>query len=286
MPHLFKELIPKIGDIVFSHITEINTLNVVADLPDYNNMLAYISYAELSKKKRYKLNKIVNVNSTIVTQVTAISSDQSYVELSIRVLAGDDIEKFTKYHKKYTALYNLFRFIFMKLTYDELDLLAIDNNELYLFMNGTLWLILDSYEDTGTELFEKLYTDLLNPSSCTELINTITSYDKIRITKILNEYSTTKSSNDKTIIKCNFRLTSYEPYGCQNIKDVLNHKTFGLQDSFYDISIMYLTNGEYSTSITQKNKELGDINIFYDEFIEEIKQRSLANNIKFKMDLE
>ena len=55
MVFLYKNKKPSINDIVIAHITEINNLNIVATLADFDNLTGYISYTELSRKKRYKL---------------------------------------------------------------------------------------------------------------------------------------------------------------------------------------------------------------------------------------
>ena len=49
MAFIFKNKYPNIYDIVNIKIKDINNLNIVVTLTDYNNYTGYISFSELSK---------------------------------------------------------------------------------------------------------------------------------------------------------------------------------------------------------------------------------------------
>ena len=154
---LYRHTKPAINDIVLAQITEINKFNIVASLIEYDNLVAYISYAELSKKRRYKLNKIVHIGKEIIVQVTGFNTGKNYAELSIRLVNETDIENFNKSHRLSIALYNLWRYVYMKL-YPKLnmDVDKINSTDINNFMTKTLWKIEESLEKTFTELGESV----------------------------------------------------------------------------------------------------------------------------------
>jgi translation initiation factor 2 alpha subunit (eIF-2alpha) len=280
MVYLFKNKIPVVNDIVLVNITDINNLNIVGELIDYNNLTGYISYSELAKKKRYKLHKIVNIGKEVITQVTGFNKEKNYVELSIRAVINTDIENFTNYRKKYIGLYNLWRYIYMKINTDlEMNINIIDNQSLNNFMEKTLWKIETVYElNDNEEVFnpELIYKKLINKTDNQEIINLITDYDKKLIKNILDEYSNIKIKPEKQSKYQEFALYSYNINGLTNIKNVLDYKTYEIYDQIiknYDISILYLTNSKYSLNIKEKKQSKEDINEIYNSIIKEITLR-------------
>ena len=152
MVFLYKNKRPIINETVTARITEINKLNIVTNLVDYDNLTGYISYSELSRKKRYNLHKIVNVGKDIIVQVTGFNNNKNFAELSVRALIASDIEKFGKTHRRYTNLYNLWRYVFMKLNPElNMNLDKINSQEINTFMENTFWKIEQSLEDKNNE---------------------------------------------------------------------------------------------------------------------------------------
>jgi translation initiation factor 2 alpha subunit (eIF-2alpha) len=107
MVYLYEKKLPEINELVVVNVTEINDLNVITKLIDYNDFTGYLSFGELSKKKRVNINTIVSVGKNKTAIVTNINLDKNYVELSLRNISEEDIENFTSQHKKYNTLYNL-----------------------------------------------------------------------------------------------------------------------------------------------------------------------------------
>lgn len=202
---LYKQTKPSINDIVLAKIIEINKFNIVASLIEYDNLVAYISHVELSKKRRYKINKIVHVGKEVIAQVTGFNTVKNYAELSIRIVNETDIEIFNKTHRLSITLYNLWRYIYMKLNPElNMDVDKINPNDINDFMNKTLWKIKESLqENINNEIendendenkveledeshnensnLDELYNYLINHSKNSELLKYIEEYDPIII---------------------------------------------------------------------------------------------------------
>ena len=288
MVYIFKNKIPSINDVVMVKITDINKLNVVGNLIDFNNLTGYISYSELCKKKRYNLHKIVNIGKEVIMQITGLNQEKNYVELSIRALINKDIEEFTNYRKKYLAVYNLWRYVFMKLKPElEMKIENINENEMNNFMEETLWKIekiIEENEQDDEINFEELYKNLINPKNNYELIKNITENDIHKIKNILDSYSQIKFVPVKQTRYQEFTAYSHELNGLLDIKTVMNYKSFDKYNDFsdkYEISILYLASNKYSITLKQKVPMDEDINELYDYLIQEITKRCSSSNIVF-----
>lgn len=289
MVQIFKNKKPEINDIILVKITAINELNVVANLIDYNDINGYISYSELSKKRRVNIGKIVNVGKEVVVQVTGFNNEKNYAELSIRSLIDSDIEEFTRYRKKYFQLYNLWRYVFMKLNPDvEMNIDNIKSEEINIFMEKSLWLLEKIYEESKEDTFnpEDLYKELIDPKINYEIIKNINEYDIVNIKNILDNYAQLKIVPIKQTKNQEFTTYSHELNGLTNIKYSLDYKSFDKYADFadkYDITILYLASNKYSLNIKQKIPMTEDINIIYDYLVEEIKNRCSSNNTFFSI---
>lgn len=305
---LYKNTKPSINDIVLARITEINKFNIVASLIEYDNLVAYISHVELSKKRRYKINKIVHVGKEVIAQVTGFNTGKNYAELSIRVVNETDIENFNKMHRTSLTLYNLWRYIYMKLNPElNMDVDKINPNDINDFMNKTLWKINESLqEDINNETennendevgveddthnensnLDELYNNLINNSKNSELLKYIEYYDPILIKNILDSYALTKIVLVKQSNCKEFNICSYNVDGLSDIKLALDYKSYDKYlelDEKYDIAILYLSGGKYSLTVKQKIPIEEDITDTCNYLLEEIKSRCEANNVIFSI---
>lgn len=284
MVFLYKNKKPMINDVVIVKINDINNLNIVASLTDYNDLTGYISYTELCRKKRYKLNKIVTIGKEVIVQITGFNNDKNYAELSIRSIIPSDIKEFNNSHRTYLNLYNLWRYVFMK-QYPELnmDIHKINNDEINNFMENTLWLLHNIFEEKDEEFnCEIIYNNLINPINNMEILKCITAYNVEQLKTILDNYSLIKIVPVKLSKYQEFTICSYEMDGLTNLKNAMDYKSFDKYlelDNKYDISILYLTGGKYSLTIKQKIPIIEDITESYDYLIQEIKTRCYATKI-------
>lgn len=306
MVFLYKNKNPAINETVIAHITEINDLNIVATLVDYDNLTGYISYSELSRKKRYKLNKIVTVGKDTMVQVTGFNDKKKYAELSVRALIPSDIENFNKAHRKYTNLYNLWRFVYMKLNPElKMNIENINSHEINTFMEKTFWKIENYLEENSEDIndtkdtnklydmeknenynLDELYNVLINSSKNESLLKYIEEYDTKAIKNILDNYAQIKFVPTKQTKFQEFNIYSFECDGLNNIKNALDYKSYDKWNELmnkYDISILYLTGGKYSLSIKQKMPLEENINDVCEYLIQQIKKNCELNNIIFNI---
>jgi translation initiation factor 2 alpha subunit (eIF-2alpha) len=294
MVFLYKDKKPSIGSITCAKITEINETIIIVELPDYDNLKGYISYSELPRrKKRVKLHSVVHVGKEIVVQVTSVVKNEDYVELSIRILIPEDIEQFTFTHKKYVNLYNLWRYIYMKLKselYTSIQISEINNDDINIFMTNTFWkiqnqMILNNDEDEHMWNPDVMYNILLDTTDNLSLIKYITDYDVNDIKKIFDNYSQLKKVLVKQTKSKEFTLCSYNKNGLEDIKTTLNYKTFDKYPFYsdkYEIKISYLTGFKYLITIEQKTPiDNDDIDTIIDYFIKEIINKSHELHILF-----
>jgi translation initiation factor 2 alpha subunit (eIF-2alpha) len=298
MVYLYEKKLPEINELVVVNVTEINDLNVITKLIDYDDLPGYLSFGELSKKKRANINTIVSVGKNKIAIVTNINLDKNYVELSLRNMSPDDIEKFNLQHKKYTNLYNLWRWIYIKLVntekiIDSNSINEIDNNELTKFMENTLWIIVKNTDiDTPDEniILENILEILLDKETNMEILSLIKNQDIDKIKNILDEYISIKTHVVKPEKYSEINLTSYEINGLSDIKKSLDYKSFSFYKDIeqdYDISITYLSDSVYRISINQLDVILQNssytIDKVYTLLTSEIKSRSLSSKIIIKI---
>ena len=183
MVYLYEKKLPEISELVVVNVTEVNDLNVITKLIDYNDFTGYLSFSELSKKKRVNINTIVSVGKNKIAIVTNINLEKNYVELSLRNMSLDDVEKFNIEHKKYTSLYNLWRWIYIKIVNEEKiidsnSINSIDNNEITKFMKDTLWTIVNTDILDENTILENILEILLDKETNMELLSLIKKYEQ------------------------------------------------------------------------------------------------------------
>jgi len=288
MVYLYGKPLPEINELVVVNVTEINDLNVITKLIDYNDLTGYLSFNELSKKKRVNINTIVSVDKKKIAIVTSINLDKNYVELSLRNMSEEEVNTFSSEHKKYNNLYNLWRWIYMKLNEDSNDnnsFIQIDNDKLTEFMQNTLWEIEKNY-DNSPDNISYIFNTLLNKEENMEILNLIKNQDIIKIKNILDEYIRIKTVIVKPEKNKEISLTSYEINGIIDIKSALDYKSFDFYkniESDYEIEITYLSDSIYRISINQIDvvlqNNLYNIDKVYIDLINEIKSRCAKSKI-------
>jgi len=295
MVYLYEKKLPEINELVVVNVTEVNDLNVITKLIDYNDFTGYLSFSELSKKKRVNINTIVSVGKNKIAIVTNINLEKNYVELSLRNMSLDDVEKFNIEHKKYTSLYNLWRWIYIKIVNEEKiidsnSINSIDNNEITKFMKDTLWTIVNTDILDENTILENILEILLDKETNMELLSLIKNQDINIIKNILDEYITIKTHVVKPEKYSEINLTSYEINGLSDIKKSLDYKSFSFYkviEQDYDIEITYLSDSVYRISIKQLDVILQNsaypIDKVYSMLSNEIKSRSLSSKIIIKI---
>ena len=280
MVFFYNKILPEIDEVVIAKVENITTFGVEVVLKEYDNIKGFINYSEVSRKKKFKINKILSLNKDILLIVIAVDVEKGYIDLSKRSISDDEIELFNNKNKKYLQIYKIFKYIYFKIKkYDKIE--NINENDLYCFLQKSLWKILDIYElDILYEKIQKkdINNDIINLIEITEL-NILPNDIKI----ILDNYIETKLNISLPCLVKPIKLISYNYDGLNDIKYVLNYKSFNNYKETtysYNISIHYLSDANYNININQiensdnNNYNNNDNNDYND------KNLNIKNNIK------
>lgn len=288
MVYYYKQKIPSIDDIVVAKVNKITNLGVEVSLTEYNNLSGFINFSEVSRKKRININKIITVGKEILLIVIQIDKNNGYIDLSKRSINDEEIKLFNEKNKQHIHLYNIFKYIFMKLNkIEKHDQINPDN--IYDFMNYTLWNIQSELDNNI------ILEQLLLKSSNSDIIKHIDfnnlSYTIEQIKSIIDEYIDTKLNRVKPSLNDSIKILSYGINGLNDIKEVLNCNNYEkLQILFYDyeIKISYISSSLYSIDIQQKefeNSQNIDINQACEIIKSEIKNKAIEKNLQYKINL-
>jgi len=279
MVFIYNKKFPVVDEVIIGRIDKIDELGINVSLSHYNNIKGYISYSEVSRKKKFNVNKILTVGKETHLIVINVDPDKGFVDLSKRTINDEEIALFDEKYKIYIKLYNMFR-NFFKRYYDYKG--EYDDKELEEFLKNTLWKFQEILED------DEIGETITNSDNNTELINKSLNLDKLKLKGIIDDYIKTNIFVIKPSKEIIFTLYSIGEEGYFDIKYTLNFKNFYFYKNVvddYSISIVYETNSEYKIIIKQndyviKNQDY-DIEKVEVDILDEILKRSTEKNMIF-----
>jgi len=282
MVYLYKKKIPNVDEIIIGKIDKITELGIDVSLVEYDNIKGYISYSEVSRKKKFNINKILTVGKDVHLIVINIDIDKGYIDLSKRTINDEEIKLFDEKYKQYLHLYSIFKYLYHR--YHQLKSIS-DEKDFENFLNITLWKYQENYDN------ETILEKITNSDYIAELLNLTNEFDVLNIDKlkeVINEYIRTKIVLVKPSKEISFNLCSLEISGLYDLKYAMDYKNFYFYNKIsedYTISIVYDTNSEYKISIKQndfsiKNQDY-DIDKVEENLMDEISKRSSEKNIIF-----
>jgi translation initiation factor 2 alpha subunit (eIF-2alpha) len=284
MVYLYPNKLPTTDTVVIGKVKEINGYGVVVILPEYNNIEGYIAFSEVSMKKRYKINNIMAIGKEVLLNTITVDEKKQNIDLSKRMINDNEIKYFTDNYKKHLQLFNLWRYIFFKLHGIEINdenILKIDTELFSSFLEKTLWNFQNEY--TNEELIEIMFNN-----DKYDIFNNLENNSEIK--EILKKYTDSKIVKVLPQKTLEITLYSFESTGLNDIKYVLNYKTYDNENinnslSKYSIDIKYMTNSIYNINIKLNNfndinnNEIDNIDIISSYFLKEIKKRSIDKQI-------
>ena len=282
MVYLYKKKIPNVDEIIIGKIDKITELGIDVTLVEYDNIKGYISYSEVSRKKKFNINKILTVGKDVHLIVINIDTDKGYIDLSKRTINDEEIKLFDEKYKQYLHLYSIFKYLYHR--YHQFKSIS-DEKDFENFLNITLWKYQEKYDN------ETILEKITNSDYITELLNLTNEFNVLNIDKlkeVINEYIRTKIVLVKPSKEISFNLCSLEISGLYDLKYAMDYKNFYFYNKIsedYTISIIYDTNSEYKISIKQndfsiKNQDY-DIDKVEENLMDEISKRSSEKNIIF-----
>ena len=279
MVFIYNKKFPVVDEVVIAKIDNINELGINVSLIHYDNIKGYISYLEVSRKKKFNINKILTVGKEVHLIVINVDANKGFIDLSKRTINTEEIALFDEKYKIYIKLYNMFRNFFKK--YHDYKG-EYDDKQFEEFLKNTLWKFQVNLEDT------EIYDTITNSDSNTELINQSLNLDLSKLKSIINNYIKTNIFVVKPSKEIIFTLYSVEEEGYFDLKYTLDYKNFYFYKNVvddYSISILYETNSDYKIIIKQndyiiKNQDY-DIEKVEIDILDEILKRSAEKNMIF-----
>lgn len=283
MVHLFRKKIPSQDDLVKTKIENVDEYGITVSLPEYDNKLGYITFAEISRKKRIDkdIRKLISIGNESVMLVLTVDEKKGYIDLSKRDVKDTEINTYLEKVKVHKNLYNIFKYILFKLTnVDTIE--KISDDELHPFLCETLFQI----QDISKHDNQIIYTMLLDKEQNHEILLYI-EYENIKwnldnFKEIIDIYIDTKINVKKSSENINFRMLSYEINGNNDIKYTLDFKNFDFFPDIskdFDIQINYVSASNYSMILNQKEFNIGDIHSCINLLVTEINKRALEKKI-------
>ena len=279
MVFIYNKKFPVIDEIVIAKIDNINELGINVSLIHYDNIKGYISYSEVSRKKKFNINKILTVGKETHLIVINVDPEKGFVDLSKRTINTEEIALFDEKYKIYIKLYNMFRNFFKKYhDYKE----EYDDKQLEEFLKNTLWKFQGSLEDN------EISEIITNSDNNTQLINQSLNLDLVKLKNIIDNYIKTNIFVVKPSKEIMITLYSVGEEGYFDLKYTLDYKNFYFYKNVvddYSISILYETNSDYKIIIKQndyviKNQDY-DIEKVEIDILDEILKRSTEKNMIF-----
>ena len=282
MVYYYKKKIPSIDDIVIARVEKISPYGIDVVLVEYNDIKGFINCNEVSRKKKVNLNKLLTVGKEILLNVIQVDEIKGYIDLSKRTISDEDIKLFTEKHKQHIQLYNIFKYIYMKLF--NIEKSTLDEDKLYNFMSDTLWEL--QIENENQNIISKLTTKNSNLEILEEINYEHKNFTIEQLKIIINDYIEEKLNRIKPYLTETIKLMTYSLNGLLDIKYSLDIESFecheNLKNDFY-IKLNYMTNSIYSIIIEQKEFDLKN-HLTIEDAINlvktEIKKRALEKNIQ------
>ena len=281
MVFIYNKKFPVIDEIVIAKIDNINELGINVSLIHYDNIKGYISYSEVSRKKKFNVNKILTVGKETHLIVINVDPVKGFIDLSKRTINNEEIALFDEKYKIYIKLYNMFRHFFKKY-YDYKG--EYDDKQLEEFLKNTFWKFQESLEDS------EISETITNSDNNTQLINQSLNLDLSKLKCIVDYYIKNNIFVVKPSKEIIFTLYSVSEEGYFDLKYTLDYKNFYFYKNVaedYSISILYETNSDYKIIIKQndyviKNQDY-DIEKIEIDILDEILKRSTEKNMLFTL---
>lgn len=289
MVYLYSKKFPVLDEIVVCKVINISEYGIEVVLNEYDNIKGFINCAEVSRKKKVNMNKLLVVGKDVLLNVIKVDENKKFIDLSKRTVSQEDIQLFEEKHKCHMQLYKLFVYIYMKINFIS-NLKDIIQEKLCEFMTFTLWNLQEKYSNEYIiqQLFTKNFKE--NIFSDIDFSPFDTDYDKIK--NIIFEYLINKNFITKNKLTEEIRLSTLNIDGLNDIKYCLNLSEFNKFDYSQDfkISINYSSDGLYiiiieEKEINQQNQDKININelLKYIKFF--IKERAELKNINNKINI-
>lgn len=286
MVYLYRREIPKQDDLVQTIVTNVDEYGITVILPEYNDKPGFITFTEMSRKKRLDsdIRRLISIGNETIMLVIGVDEQKGYIDLSKRDVKETEVKYYNEKVRYHKTLYNLFKYVFLKLkNLDDMDL--ISDTESHAFLCNTLFDIQDESKLESEVILNLILDKEQNYSILKNIDFDNIEYNIDQIKQIIDNYIDTKINIKKSSETINFRMMSYEINGNSDIKYALDYKNFEFYPQIsqcFDVDINYVSASNYSMILNQKELNVGDIKNCIELLIKEINKRSAEKKIRLK----
>lgn len=290
MVYIYGRKVPDIDEIVIAKVIKVSEYGVSVTLNEYGDIDGFINCGEVSRKKRVNMNKLLVVGKNVLLNVLRVDKDKKYIDLSKRTVCEEDIKIFQEKHKIHTRLYQMFCYIFMK-SYGISDYTKIEGNneELFEFMENTLWYLQTKYENDY--IIEKISNKTDFENLINEIDFTCLDVNKQEFSQHIVNFIDSKINRNKPELTEHIKLTTLKEDGLNDIKYILDFENYDFYDKFFqdfDLNITFESSTVYLLNIKQKDFDIKgeyNINSLSNSIKNEIKNRSIEKSVQYKISI-
>lgn len=103
----YKEILPKIDDIVIGYTESIDGTGINVKLLEYDNHKSYIAFSEVSTRRLRSIRKVIKPGRTYPLLVIAVDEEKGYVDLSNKYITDKDTA--LEHYANYKHVMNMFK---------------------------------------------------------------------------------------------------------------------------------------------------------------------------------
>lgn len=221
----YKNKYPKIDELVYAKITEVNEVYITVILPEYNNIEAMIMLNEVSRVFTSHLKKKYKIGNYYVCRVLNVDNIKGFIDLTKKRVSEEESTTFIKNYKNNKKI--------IKLVKDYLTNINDNINK-----NNFVDLFEEFMEKTFWSLGEDNYINILNDA------NYDVNLFGIKNNKDFMEFMKNSLCKKEEKVNALFTLLNRDNDGIEYVKRLLKN-CLKLNTSEEKIKIHYIKSSEY-----------------------------------------
>jgi translation initiation factor 2 subunit 1 len=241
---MYKNELPKPGDIVMCRIFEIQDIGSYVHLLEYNNIVGMIGVTEYSKQRIRSISKLVNIGKYVVAEVINVDERTKNIDLSKKTVTGEEINECESRYERNKKVYSIVR----------------RYAELFKEEKG------GDVDDIMLEVYEKLIWGVEDPY---EYCKSIGRKVEPCTDELFLECCASAFQQKSVVITGHLYMCCFGPEGIDAIKEVL----ISVKKKYPDVRIVYSSNSIYTFTTETIERRMGSdvVNMAMEEAIKMIK---------------
>lgn len=104
---MYESDLPRVNDLVIAEVVSMSSTGAECCLLEYNNVDAYLSIGEWSRKRIKNPQSFVRVHSRHVLQVVRVDNEKNYIDVSRKNVTPSETEQHLSHFKKSSMVHNI-----------------------------------------------------------------------------------------------------------------------------------------------------------------------------------